>query len=38
MSQEEGKKNDTLFWVILIVLLVGVVVGGAYLRWNFWTG
>jgi hypothetical protein len=38
MSQEEGRKNDTMFWVVLIALLVLVVVGGAYLRWNFWTG
>jgi len=38
MSQDEGGKNDTMFWVVLIVLLVLVVVGGAYLRWNFWTG
>jgi len=38
MSQEEEKKNNTTFWIVMIILLVLGIVGGAYVRWQFWTG
>ncbi len=27
-----------IWWIILLVLLGVVIIGGAYLRWEFWTG
>ena len=38
MSQEEGKTKNLIWWVLLIAALVLVIVGGAYLRWKFWSG
>jgi hypothetical protein len=38
MSQEEGKTKRLLWWVGLIALLILVIIGGAYLRWEFWSG
>jgi hypothetical protein len=36
--QEEGKTKRLLWWVDLIALLILVIIGGAYLRWKFWSG
>jgi len=37
-DQEEGKTKNLIWWVLLIAALVLVIVGGAYLRWKFWSG
>jgi hypothetical protein len=38
MSQEEGKTKNLLWWAGLIALLILVIVGGLYLRYQFWSG
>jgi hypothetical protein len=37
-DQNEGKNMKWMWWVVLIALLGLVIIGGAYLRWEFWTG
>ncbi len=37
MEKEEGKTNNLLWWIGLIALLILVIVGGFYLRYNFWS-
>jgi hypothetical protein len=35
----QGEKDMKWYWwVILIALILLVIIGGAYLRWEFWSG
>jgi len=36
--QEEETNMEMKWWLVLIALLILVIVGGAILRWEFWTG
>jgi hypothetical protein len=38
MATKRRKKMKLIWWVVLIALLILVIAGGAYLRWEFWSG
>jgi len=36
--QEEEKNMKWWWWLLLLALLAVVIIGGAYWRWEFWSG
>jgi hypothetical protein len=37
-TSKRRKNMEMKWWLVLIALLILVIVGGAILRWEFWTG